>query len=228
MPRERPISGVDPCVPGAGFVSRQPLGQQVQAVIAAALRFEFLYRCNHILAVRSGMPVCLANEMKLRVVIETAGVLRMTMVGDIDESPDPALASVKQHDLAGGFPIHVGDLLTLAQIGHCLSPNRPVDAVGDPAAGSAAVEPKNEPRLFRRAAMDERIDAQGAMQPGEAGRYALAIGKSRPPHQRAIAENPEVLVGMIEDGVHIGSYKGPAGIAGNSGSRNSPVGPVQA
>ena len=70
------------------------------------------------------------------------------------------------------------------------------DAERDAAAGAAAVEAEHEARLFRRAAMDEGIDAERAMFADQPRRNLLDEFEARPPHQRAIAEDPEVAFGI--------------------------------
>ena len=68
----------------------------------------------------------------------------------------------------------------------CRDPER------DAAAGAAAVEPEHQARLFRRAAMDEGIDAERAVFANQPRRDPFDEFEAGAPHQRAIAEHPEV------------------------------------
>ena len=89
----------------------------------------------------------------------------------------------------------MGGLFAAAQIFDCFSAQFCRDPEGDAAAGAAAVEPEHEAGLFRRAAMVEGIDAERAMLADQPRRDLLDERKTRPPHQRAIAEHPQVGFG---------------------------------
>src|SRR5215510_3046574 len=52
--------------------------------------------------------------------------------------------------------------------------------------------PRHEPPPIRRAAMMIRIDAQRAMKAMDAADVPLQEVEARPPHERAIAENPQI------------------------------------
>ena len=91
----------------------------------------------------------------------------------------------------------MGGLLAAAQIVDGLVAQLGRDPEGDAAAGAAAVEPEHEAGLFRRAAMVERIDAERAMLADQPRRNLFDEVEARPPHQRAIAEHPEVVFGQF-------------------------------
>src|SRR5262249_50296858 len=97
--------------------------------------------------------------------------------------------------------IHRCGLLAVAQI---LQGRRPLlgrDAVGDAATGAAEIEAQYETRPLRRAAVVERIDAERTVHAENMRGSALGKIETRPPDQRTVAEDPEVLGGMIEGGV---------------------------
>ena len=73
---------------------------------------------------------------------------------------------------------------------------------GDTAAGAATVEAKYQPRSFRRAAVHEGIDAERAVGADEPCLDPFDKIETRPPHQRAIAEHPEVAGGRVGEGIH--------------------------
>src|SRR4029077_18293285 len=102
----------------------------------------------------------------------------------------------RSHDLA----VDVGGLLAAAQIfNRFVAPlrNHPER---DAAAGAAAVQTEHEARLFRRATMVERVDAQRAVFADQARRNLLDDLEARPPHQRSVAENPQVVSGGFGSG----------------------------
>src|SRR5215813_4114568 len=73
------------------------------------------------------------------------------------------------------------------------------DAVGNTAAHSTSVEAQHEPGTLGCAAMHEREHAQRPMQTDKSRWNALEIRETRAPHQRAIGENPEVLIVLVVD-----------------------------
>src|SRR5690606_2532404 len=66
-------------------------------------------------------------------------------------------------------------------------------AKGKAAAAAAAIESQYKPRHFRRATMDEGMYAQRAVDAMHDRCPALQMRKAGIPHQRAIAEYPEIL-----------------------------------
>src|SRR5262249_49971912 len=65
--------------------------------------------------------------------------------------------------------------------------------VSNAATGSTPVETKHQARPLGCSAVDEGIDAQGAMSADEARLDPLDESKLRSPHQRAIGKHPQVL-----------------------------------
>ena len=84
------------------------------------------------------------------------------------------------------------------------------DPERDAAAGAAAVEAEHKAGLFRRAAMHEGVDAERAMFADQPCRDLLDELEARPPHQRAIAEHPEVAFGQFRFGQDLGWHRGDA------------------
>src|SRR3981189_2027948 len=66
-------------------------------------------------------------------------------------------------------------------------------AVGEAAAGAARQQAEDEAGLLRRPAIMLRVDAEGTMPALKARGPRLGCGKSRIPHQRAVAEDPAWL-----------------------------------
>ena len=67
------------------------------------------------------------------------------------------------------------------------------DAIDPAAAGPAAVETQDEPGIGRIAAVMGGGYAEGAVIALEQGGPRLDMIEARPPHQRAIGEDPEIL-----------------------------------
>ena len=114
---------------------------------------------------------------------QPAGILHMTAIDDVAHRPHAAPRVLFELDLAHGFDIDRRDLFARAQIVQRFGARRSGDPVGNAAAHPAAIKPEHDPGPLRRAAMDKREHAKGAMQPDQTGRDPLAIRKSRPPHQ---------------------------------------------
>ena len=77
------------------------------------------------------------------------------------------------------------------------------DPIGDAAAHAAAIEPEHQAGPLRRTAMNEGIDAKRPVQADEPGRNPLDEGKARTPHQRAIAEYPEIAAFVLGSRMHL-------------------------
>lgn len=161
----------------------------------------------------------LTNEMQLLVERQTPGVLHMAAVDAVHQRTHAPVGRRQKVDLSIGFEINACDLLTLAQIGDGLITQMLSDTIDDPATSAAAIEPEHQPGLFRRAAMHERIHAQRAVQPCQLGGLALEVVKTRPPDQRAITEDPEIIV-VGHRAVHMACDRGQC-------SRNSPQAMMQ-
>src|SRR5580704_10528613 len=126
---------------------------------------------------------------------ESSGILHVAPVDDISERGYPLAGIVFQPDRTHDFAIDVGGLLAAAQILHGVIAPGCSDSESNPATGAAAIEAQHQAGLFRRAAMVERIDAQRAMLADQPRRNLLDELEFRPPHQRPVAEDPQVFTG---------------------------------
>ena len=95
----------------------QALGQQVQSLVAIALRLDLLDRRHHIVAVVAGAAMALAHEMQLLLERQPAGILLVAAVDQVAERRHPLLRVVVEPDRAQDLAIDHGDLLARAQIG---------------------------------------------------------------------------------------------------------------
>ena len=66
------------------------------------------------------------------------------------------------------------------------------DAEGDANAGAALVEAQHEARPLFRSTMHEGAHAKRPAKAEKMGPVALQMIETRPPHQRAVAENPKI------------------------------------
>src|SRR5882724_8841551 len=124
----------------------------------------------------------------------------MAAVDHVSQRADPLPGFVFQPDRTHHFAIDVGGLLAAAQILHGVVAVPGRDPKRDAAAGAAAVEPEHEAGLFRRPAMIERKDAERAVLADQPRRDLFDEFEARPPHQRAIAEHPQVAFGQFRFG----------------------------
>ena len=103
----------------------------------------------------------LTHQREHRLFGQASGILLMVAVGDVGERIEaPAVVEPQRQP---SFEIDGGRLLTGAQVVDRLVGLLGGDAEGDAAADAAPIEAEHQSRNFRRAAMDMRQDAQGAM-----------------------------------------------------------------
>ena len=173
----------------------QPFGEQVQPCIPAALGLDLGDRRDDVIEVCPGSAMSLAYQMELALEIEAPGILRVAAIDHVEECSDLPGRVGGERDPPHGFAIDHGDLLARAQVFDCCVAPVGRDPIGDAAAGAAEVEAEHEAGPLGRAAMDEGVHAQPPVQAGQSRRDAFQMRESGPPHQRAVAEYPEVFVG---------------------------------
>src|SRR5262249_47029512 len=78
------------------------------------------------------------------------------------------------------------------------------DPICDTSTISSAIEAEYQPGLLRRSPVDERINAKRTMRAHQASVSPFQKSEARPPHQRPIGEDPEVLVALPGACVHRG------------------------
>jgi len=123
--------------------------------------------------------------------VQPAGILVVTPVHDISERRHPAaiVKNHRPHDLA----IDIRHLLAFAQIGNDVVAVGHLDPEGQAAAGAAMVKTEHQAGLGARTAMHPGINAQRTVHAGKPRRPGFDMRKTRPPHQRAVTENPEFI-----------------------------------
>ena len=125
--------------------------------------------------------------------VEPPGILNMAPIDRITKGGNST--SVYKPGRQKQCAIDARHLLALAQIGDRVVSRRSRHAKSHVLAG--AVEAENEAGFFRRAAMDMRIDAEGAMIAAHCCDLMFDKAEARPPHQRAIAKAPEIRGGIL-------------------------------
>src|ERR1700736_2109622 len=124
----------------------------------------------------------------------------MAAVDHVSQRADALARLVLQPHRPHHLAIDRGDLLARAQVSDSSGAVFFRDPKRDAAAGASAVEAEHEAGLFRRPPMHEGIDAERAMLADQPRRDLLDELEARPPHQRAIAEHPQVAFGQFRFG----------------------------
>src|SRR5215510_1618041 len=104
------------------------------------------------------------------------------------------------------------DLLAAAQVFDRLRLLTRCDPICNAAAISSAVKTEYQAGLCWRSAMHKRIDAKRPMRPDETCISPLEKIKTRPPHQRTVGEDPQVLVALIGVCIHRGGGRPAADV----------------
>src|SRR6185437_6036140 len=146
--------------------------------------------------------MALPDVVKLLGERETSGILPVAAVDHIAQGLHALARITHQPNRTPDFAINEGDLFARPEIRDRVGAFLRRHAVGDAPAIAAAVEAEHQPGPLRRAAMHERIDAERTVLPDQPRVEPFEIVEARPPHQRAVAENPKVLVVMIETCAH--------------------------
>src|SRR5215831_21100611 len=170
-------------MPDTWSLTRQPLRQQMQIALAITECFERAYGFQHVIAIGPGLAVALPHMMQTLRQRQPAGILHVAAIDDVAHRPHTAPGTLFELDLPHRFDIDRRDLLARAQIAQGRGACRGGDPIGDAAAHSAAIKPEHEAGPLGRAAMDKGEHAERTVQPDQSGGDALAIRKSRPPHQ---------------------------------------------
>src|SRR5947208_63479 len=169
----------------------------MQRRVAKTFRLDRFHGCQHIVAVDAGRTVPLQHMAQLVLHRQPPGILHMAAVHHIGERTDALARLVLQPHRTRHLAIDRGDLLALAQISDGGGAVLFGDPKRDAAAGAAAIEAEHETGLFRRSPVHEGIDAKRAVFADQPGRDLFDEFKTRPPHQRAIAEYPEVALEFL-------------------------------
>src|SRR5882672_10643740 len=136
--------------------------------------------------------MALAHVMELLVERQTPGILWMAAVDHVADRAHGSLGLPLEPDAPDALSINHGDLLACSQIRDRLGAQRGCDPICNATAGASAVKAEHQARTLGRSAMVERIDAERPVGADQPSLDPLQKLKPRPPHQRAVAENPHV------------------------------------
>src|ERR1700754_4073885 len=136
--------------------------------------------------------MALPHVMELLVERQTPGILRMAAVDHVADRAHGSLGLALEPNAPDGLAIKHRDLLARPQIRDGLGAQRGCDPIRNAAAGAAMVKAEHQARTLGRPAMVERIDAERPVGADQPCLDPLQKFKAWPPHQRAIAENPDV------------------------------------
>ncbi len=182
----------------------QLFGEHLHLRITDFKHLQLFDRRQNVIAAGARAAVTLPDVVQLPGKTEPPRVLAMAAVDNITKCVHALLRITIKPDPALDLSVDPGDLLASAEIFDCPGTSRGGHPIGDTAAMAAAIKPQHQPRFLRRSAVHERIDTQRAMRTNKAGIASLQKVKARPPHQRPISEDPEVLIALLERGIHRG------------------------
>jgi len=132
----------------------------------------------------------LRDELRAAVQVEFVDVRGMRRVGDERQRPDGLAVAQAHCDQAR--VIGAARHLARPQARQRAADLAAADAKRHAPAGAAVAEPHDEARTAKRAAIARGKDAQRAVIAVRAAGDACLVGEARRPHERAIAEHPEI------------------------------------
>lgn len=153
---------------------------------------EMAHRAFQIVGVLSRASLALGDQPYLILEGQPSGILSMRTVDDEAKRIDPASISGKFNPLRDVL-VDQRHLLARLQIAPRFFGPRGGNAEGDTPAGTTRIESENETRPFRRAAMNMAVDTEGPVIASEQRRLPLFMLEARPPHQRPVSKDPEIL-----------------------------------
>jgi hypothetical protein len=136
----------------------------------------------------------LRHKPRPAVQVELAHVGGMCGIGDEGERADLPPRGEPHRDEAR--LVHAARHLAVPQPLERAAQPRRVDAVGHAPAGAAAAKAHHQARLALRAAVARREDAERAVIAVRAAERLVLVVEARRPHQRAVAEHPEIAFGQ--------------------------------
>jgi hypothetical protein len=134
----------------------------------------------------------LRDQARAAVEVELADVGRMRRIGDEGEGVHGAAARQAHRNQPRRIdPAHH---LAMPQVGERVADAARVDAVRHAPARAAAAQAHHQAGLVARAAIARRQQAKGAVVTVRAAERLAGIPEARRPHQRAVAEHPELAL----------------------------------
>ena len=170
-----------------------------QLALADAELGQVPQRADQVVEVDAGDAPRPADQARLHGERQLPRVARVRPLDDVGERHHLPVFALGDLDRQMRLAIDAVDLLARAQIGDGGCRVRRADAIDDAGAGAAAVEPQHHAGPFGRAAMMHGVDAEAAAIADHAGAPRFLEGKAWPPHQRSVAEHPQIVMRDAHD-----------------------------
>ena len=162
--------------------------------IAHADLVHVLERVADVVDARAARADSLCDQARAAVQVELADIRGVHGIGDERQGAD-LLAGGEAHRNQARLvhaPRHFAEPTARKRAAQA----RCIDAIGHAPARAAAAQAHDKTGLALRAAIARRQDAERAVVPVRAAERFLPVLEARRPHERAIAEHPEVAFGQ--------------------------------
>jgi len=184
------------CVPQA----ERRLEHALEVRVAHADVVHVLERVADVVDAGAALADALRHQPRTAMQVELAHIGGMLWIGD--ERERVHAPAVRQHRRDDARLVHPARHLAAPEPCERAADFVPRDAVRHAPARAAAAKPHDEPGFAVRAAVARGKDAQRAVIAVDPGEASFPVGEAGRPHERAIAEHPEILSG--EHGAEVG------------------------
>jgi hypothetical protein len=161
--------------------------------IAHAHFLHVIQRVADVVDACAALADALRHEARAPVEIELADVGRMLGVGK--EGERAHMAPRRQRRAHQARRVYPARHLAVPQVPQGAAHARLLDAEGHSPARAALAKPHDEPRPAVRASVARGQDAQRPVVAVNPGHRLLAVPEARRPDERAVAEDPQVVLG---------------------------------
>ena len=161
--------------------------------VAHADLMHVVERVADVVDARAAHADALRDQARAAVQVELAHVCRMRGIGHEGERAHGAPARLHRNQRR---LVHPARHLAIPEPRECAAQARRVNAIRDAPARAAAAQAHHQPRLALRAAIARGQDAQRAVVAVRQRGRLVRVVEARRPHQRPVAEHPEVALGQ--------------------------------
>src|SRR5207248_1406378 len=176
------------------------LEHALEVRVAHADVVHVLERVSDVVDAGAALADALRHQPRTAMQVELAHIGRMLWIGD--ERERVHAPAVRQHRRDDARLVHPARHLAAPEPCERAADFVPRDAVRHAPARAAAAKPHDEPGFAVRAAVARGKDAQRAVIAVDPGEPPVPVGEAGRPHERAIAEHPEIPGG--EHGTEVG------------------------
>jgi hypothetical protein len=163
-------------------------------------------RLADVVDARTARADALRHQPRAAVQVELADVGGMGRIGDEGERAYDAPAAQPHRNQPGR--VDAAEHLAAPEAGKRAARTLRLEPVGHAPARAAAAKAHHQPGLAARAAVSRRKDAQRPVVAVRPAERLARIAEAGRPHQRAIAEDPELAFGQLRaelDEIHSGA-----------------------